>query len=338
MAFNRRIKLLDVARAAGVSPATVSRAIAQPELVNSATLARVRLSAARLGYVPGGAARALASGRSMTIGAVVPTLDSPIFARALQSMQTELSRHSFQLLVASHDYNASAEAEAIRILLARGVDGLMLVGAERPAATWQLLEGAGVAVVLTWCGDDRVSSIIVDNEKAGRLAAQHLLNLGHRRIGAVVGALQFNDRQKARLAGIRAALRAAGLDLSDWLVSEQPLTLAGGRTGCSSMLGLEQPPTALIGGIDMLAIGCIEEVHSRGLTVPKAMSVVGIDNIEMSAHIFPPLTTVHLPVAQIGEAGARCLLDELAGRGGKSVIELPIELVSRKSSAKAGSK
>ena len=87
MAFNRRIKLLDVARAAGVSPATVSRAIAQPELVNSATLARVRLSAARLGYVPGGAARALASGRSMTIGAVVPTLDSPIFARALQAMQ-----------------------------------------------------------------------------------------------------------------------------------------------------------------------------------------------------------------------------------------------------------
>jgi LacI family transcriptional regulator len=338
MTFNRRIKLLDVARDAGVSPATVSRAIAQPELVNAATLARVRLSAARLGYVPGGAARALASGRSMTIGAVVPTLDSAIFARALQSMQTRLSQHGFQLLVASHDYNAAAEAEAIRVLLARGVDGLMLVGAERPDATWELLDAAGIAVVLTWCGDRRASSVTVDNEKAGRLAAQHLLDLGHRRIGAIVGALQFNDRQKARLAGIRTALRKAACDLPDWLVSEQPLTLAGGRTGCSSMLALEQPPTALIGGIDMLAIGCIEEAHSRGLAVPKTLSVVGIDNIEMSAHIFPPLTSVHLPVARIGEVAASCLLDELSGPGVKSALELPIELVSRKSSAKARSK
>jgi LacI family transcriptional regulator len=321
MTFNRRIKLLDVARDAGVSPATVSRAIAQPELVNAATLARVRLSAARLGYVPGGAARALASGRSMTIGAVVPTLDSAIFARALQSMQTRLSQHGFQLLVASHDYNAAAEAEAIRVLLARGVDGLMLVGAERPDATWELLDAAGIAVVLTWCGDRRASSVTVDNEKAGRLAAQHLLDLGHRRIGAIVG-----------------ALRKAACDLPDWLVSEQPLTLAGGRTGCSSMLALEQPPTALIGGIDMLAIGCIEEAHSRGLAVPKTLSVVGIDNIEMSAHIFPPLTSVHLPVARIGEVAASCLLDELSGPGVKSALELPIELVSRKSSAKARSK
>jgi LacI family transcriptional regulator len=334
MTSHRRVKLLDVARDAGVSPATVSRAIAQPQLVNAATLARVKSSAARLGYVPGGAARALASGRSMTIGAVVPTLDSGIFARALQSMQTMLSSHGFQLLVASHDYNAAAEAEAIRILLTRGVDGLMLVGAERPAATWELLEGAGIAVVLTWCGDVRVSSVTVDNEKAGRLAAQHLIDLGHKRIGAVVGSLQFNDRQKARLAGIRAALSAAALHLPDWLVSEQPLTLAGGRTGCSAMLALEQPPTAIIGGIDMLAIGCIEELHSRGLNVPNALSVVGIDNIEMSAHIFPSLTSVHLPVARIGEAAASCLLDELAGKGVKSLLELPIELVPRKSSAK----
>src|SRR5665213_3792452 len=104
MTASQRVKLRDVARHAGVSPATVSRAIAQPELVRPATLARVRSSAARLGYVPDGAARALASGRSMTVGAVVPTLDSAIFARTLQTMQATLARHSYQLLVASHDY------------------------------------------------------------------------------------------------------------------------------------------------------------------------------------------------------------------------------------------
>jgi LacI family transcriptional regulator len=335
MGINRRTRLLDVARHAGVSAATVSRAIAQPDLVSPATLARVRSSAARLGYVPDGAARALASGRSMTVGAVVPTLDSAIFSRALQSMQATLSGQGYQLLIASHDYSAAAEAEAIRTLLTRGVDGLMLVGAERPAGSWELLEGAGVAVVLTWCGDSRFNSVVVDNEKAGRLAAQHLIELGHKRVGVVIGARQFNDRQKARLAGVRAALSDAGLDLPDWRVTEQPLTLAGGRTGCSLMLALEEPPTALIGGIDILAIGCIEEAHSRGLVVPEAFSVVGIDNIEMSAHIFPSLTSVHLPVSRIGEIAANCLLAELGGGRGDAFVDLPIELVPRKSSARA---
>jgi LacI family transcriptional regulator len=330
----RRVKLRDVARHAGVSAATVSRAIAQPELVSSATLARVRSSAARLGYVPDGAARALASGRSMTVGAVVPTLDSAIFSKALQTMQITLSRHGYQLLVASHDYSAAAEAEAIRTLLSRGVDGLMLVGAERPPGTWQLLEGAGVAIVLTWCGDIRYKSVVVDNEQAGRLAAQHLIELGHKRFGVVIGAQQFNDRQQARLAGIQAALFDAGLELPDWRVTEQPMTLAGGRTGCSLMLALEDPPTALIGGIDILAIGCIEEAHSRGLVVPDNLSVVGIDNIEMSAHLFPSLTSVHLPVGRIGDDAANCLLEELAGVRANAIIELPIELVARKSSAR----
>jgi LacI family transcriptional regulator len=334
MSHTRRVKLLDVARHAGVSAATVSRAIAQPGLVSAATLARVRASAARLGYLPDGAARALASGKSMTIGAVVPTLDSAVFSRALQAMQTELSIQGYQLLVASHDYSAAAEAEAVRVLLARGVDGLMLIGAERPAATWDLLQSTGVAVVLTWCGDSRFNSVVVDNEKAGRLAAQHLIELGHTRIGVVVGALQFNDRQTARLNGIRAALRAARLDLPDWRVTEQPLSLAGGRSGCSLMLGLHEPPTALIGGIDILAIGCIEEAHSRGLAVPDAFSVVGIDNIEMSAHVFPSLTSVHLPVDRIGEIAADCLLEEIAGGKAGGTVDLPIELVSRKSSAR----
>jgi LacI family transcriptional regulator len=329
-----RVKLIDVARHAGVSPATVSRAIAQPDLVNPATLARVRASAAKLGYVPDGAARALASGRSMTMGAVIPTLDSAIFARALQAMQTALSRQGYQLLVASHDYSAAAEAEAVRMLLTRGVDGLMLVGAQRPEATWDLLVNASVAVVLTWCDAPRFNAISVDNARAGRLAAQHLIALGHRRIGAVVGAPHFNDRQQARLAGIRAAIEEAGLTLPDWCICEQPLSLAGGRTGCAQMLALNEPPTALIGGIDLLAIGCIEEAHTRGLTVPGDLSIVGIDNLEMSAHLFPALSTVHLPVARIGELAAESLLAQLRNDGTAAHVELPVELVVRHSTAR----
>jgi LacI family transcriptional regulator len=329
-----RIKLIDVARRARVSPATVSRAIAQPDLVSPDTLARVQASAAKLGYVPDGAARALASGRSMTMGAVIPTLDSAIFARALQAMQTALSKHGYQLLVASHDYSAAAEAEAVRMLLTRGVDGLMLVGAQRPATTWDLLDKANVAVVLTWCGEPRFSAISVDNVRAGRLAAQYLIALGHRRIGVVVGAVHFNDRQQARLAGIRAAIEEAGLSLPDWCISEQPPSLAGGRTGCAQMLALDEAPTAIIGGIDILAVGCIEEAHARGLAVPHDLSIVGIDNLEMSAHLFPALTTVHLPVMRIGELAAESLLAQLCSDGAAAHVDLPVELVVRRSTAR----
>lgn len=270
----------------------------------------------------------------MTIGAVVPTLDSAIFSRALQSMQVSLARQGYQLLIASHDYNAAAEAEAIRTLLTRGVDGIMLVGAQRPKSTSDLLRAAGVAVVLTWRGNNQFRSVVVDNEKAGHIAARHLIDLGHVRIGAVIGARQFNDRQSARLAGMRAALRKAGLDLPDWRVTEQTPTLAGGRTGCALMLALEDPPTAIIGGIDILAIGCIEEAHSRGIAVPDALSVVGIDDIEMSGHVFPPLTSVHLPVGQIGEFAANSLLEQIAGAGDQSAIELAIEIAPRKSTGR----
>ncbi|MFZ4531575.1 MAG: substrate-binding domain-containing protein [Alsobacter sp.] len=334
--MTRRIKLIDVARDAGVSPATVSRAIAQPEIVSREMLARVRASAQRLGYVPDGAARALASGRSMTIGAVVPTLDSAIFARGLQSMQTTLAQEGYLLLVASHEGNPAAEAQAVTTLLGRGVDGLMLVGAQRAHGTAEVLRTSGVSVVLTWSGDPSFASVTVDNRLAGRLAAEHLLELGHRRIGMVTGHLQFNDRQRARLAGARAALEAAGVGLQDWRVSEQPVTLAGGRAGCAMLLELDDRPTALIGGIDLIAIGIIAEAHARGLSVPDDLSVVGIDGLDMSAHLSPSLTTVHVPTARIGQLAALTLIALIRGEPCSFHTQLPVDLVARRSSSSPG--
>ncbi len=326
-----RIKLSDVARDAGVSPATVSRAIAQPDLLSAETLARVRASAQRLGYLPDGAARALASGRSMTIGAIVPTLDSAIFARALQSMQATLAQSDYLLLVASHESIAAAETQAVRALLGRGVDGLMLVGAERAPETTALLKGAGVPVVLTWCSDGYFPSVTIDNALAGRLAARHLIALGHRRIGMITGHLQFNDRQRARLAGARAALEEAGLSLPDHLTTEQALTLAGGRAGCATLLELEDRPTALIGGVDLFAIGCIGEAHARGMDVPRDLSVVGIDGLDMSAHVSPSLTTVHVPTGRIGQLAARTLMALVRQEPIDRDMRLPVELIVRRS-------
>jgi hypothetical protein len=142
VAMSRRPKpsLIDVAREAGVSMATVSRALSQPELLRADTLLRVRQAAQHLGYRPDRAARTLASGRSSTIGVVIPTLNSPIFADTLQEMQRTLAEAGYQLLVASHEYDPAAEYAAVEKLLSHGVDGLALVGGSRPDATWQLLE------------------------------------------------------------------------------------------------------------------------------------------------------------------------------------------------------
>lgn len=328
----RRTRLSEVAQDAGVSPATASRAFSQPELLHGSTLMRIRASAMRLGYLPDGAARALASGRSMTIAAVIPTLDNAIFSRALQSMQVALAREGYQLLVASHEYNAAAEHDAIRTLLARGIDGLMLVGAERHPDTAGLLASAGIPLVVTWSSMVDAHCVCVDSHKAGELAARHLVELGHRRIGVVIGRTDFNDRQKARLAGIRQALQEAHGALPEGLVTMQPMTLAGGRSGCATLLELQEPPTAIIGGIDMLAIGCITELHARGLHVPHKLSIVGIDDLEMSAQVSPSLTTVHVPTGEIGTCAAENLVNQLRGQTKPVHKELPIALVARQSS------
>ncbi len=325
-----------MARAAGVSSATASRALAQPQLVAGATLARVVASARSLGYRPDAAAQALASGRSMTIGAVMPTLHNEIFSRALQAMQSVLAAEGYQLLVASHDYNPAAEAEAIRMLLARGVDGLMLVGAERSPEGEALMREASVPVVLTWRTTPGQPAVTVDNERAGWLAAEHLIGLGHQRIGMITGRTQFNDRQKARLAGARACLARAGLGLPDWLASQQPTTLAGGRSGCAALLELAEPPTGIIGGIDLLAIGCIVEAQTRGMKVPGDLSVVGIDDLDMSAHLSPSLTTVHIPTARIGAEAAAMLLHAIRHDAPPPAIDLPVELVVRRSAGVIG--
>ncbi|MBL8588614.1 MAG: LacI family DNA-binding transcriptional regulator [Methylobacteriaceae bacterium] len=329
-----RVRLADVARHAGVSPATVSRAISQPDLLSPETLVRVRRAAETLGYRPDAAARALASGRSMTVGAVMPTLENAIFSKALQAMHRTLAAEGYQLLVASHDYNPSAEVEAIRTLLARGVDGLILVGAARAPEATALLAVAAAPVVFTWCAPPGAAGVVVDNALAGAMAARHLIELGHRRIGVITGSVRFNDRQRARLAGVRAGLAEAGLSLPASLACEQATSVAGGRMGCASLFELAEPPTAIIGGIDLVAIGCIVEAQARGLSVPGDLSVASIDDLDMSAHIAPSLTTVHIPTTRIGADAASKIVAMLRGEAGPSIDCLPIELIIRRSSGR----
>lgn len=325
--------LTDVAQEAHVSIATASRALSQPEMLRADTLERVRVAAARLGYRPDRAARTLASGQSNTVGVVTPTLNSPIFASTLQEMQRTLAGAGYQLLVASHEYDPSDEFAAVDKLLAHSIDGLVIVGGSRPEATWQLVRSAGIPVVQMWCGRDDHACVGVDNHAAGVLVARHLLALGHRRIGVVTGHLRHNDRQRERLRGIRDTLAEAGLTLPAACHSEQPLSVPGGRVACSILLELADPPTAIIGTVDVIAIGIIAECRARDIKVPEELSIAGIDNIELSAHISPSLTTVDIPSTRIGTETARRILALIAEEATAAHVLLPIELVERHSTA-----
>lgn len=339
--MNRRTKatLEDVARLAGVSTATVSRALSRPDLLQDDTLARVQDAVGRLNYVPGGAARALASGRTLTIGAVVPTLDHAIFARAIQAMQTELAASGYQLLIAASDYVPGLELAAVRAMLARGVDALMVVGADHLDETWALLTSAPVPVVLSWSFDDRLPSIGFDNHRAGAMVAEHLLDLGHRAFGVISGHTRANDRARMRVEGVRAALKTRGLELAASSVIETSFALAGGRSGLSELMARANPPTAIICGNDLLAAGALLEAQARGISVPARLSIAGIDNLEIAAHLLPPLTTVHLPTTELGRAVADHLLAHLRSPEPAEArplrIEMPIDLVVRRSTGAA---
>ena len=216
-------------------------------------------------------------------------------------------------------------------MLGRGVDALMLVGADHLPETWALVTETPIPVVLTWSFDDRLDSIGFDNAEAGYLAARHLLAKGHRRFGMVSGFTQANDRARLRIDGVRRALAAEGLELSNARVSQQPF-LAGGRAGLLQLLGLAEPPTAVVCGNDLLAVGVLLEAEQRGLDVPRDLSVVGIDNLEIASHIAPSLTTIHLPTAELGREVAEHLLARLRGERRASRTEMPIELIERRSS------
>lgn len=337
MSLRRKPTLADVARESQTSIATVSRAISQPALVQPDTLARIRQVAAQLGYVPNRRARALVSGQSNTIGIVVPTLNSPIFSACLQEMQRSFAVSGYQLLIASHEYDSANEAAALGQLISHGVDGLVVVGGKRPASTWALLDKADIPLVQLWEGREGGDRVLVNNFEAGFHVGRHLLDLGHRRIGVISGILRNNDRQEARVNGIRAALAEEGVTLASTQISQQALTLAAGRSGCVALLEMVPRPTAIIGTADLLAIGALIEVQGRGLDVPGRISIAGIDNVDFAAHLSPSLTTVDIPAETIGAEATALMLHRLSARQSvpATTVSLPINLVVRHSTGRA---
>jgi len=324
-------RLDDVARAAGVSLATASRALSAPQLVHAETRARVLSAAERLSYVPHGAARALATQRSRTVGAVFPPVDNPIFASATHALAQELAAAGFTLLLASHDYDPDAELAAARALIERGVDGMVLVGTDHAPALYRLLEQAGLPFELTWSLDPGGfrHCVGLSHRLASAHVTQHLVELGHREFAVIAGVVRYNDRARERLAGVRETLAARGLALPAERVVEAPFSVADGRAALGRLLARAPGFTALVCGNDPLAIGAVLEAQARSIAVPQALSIAGFDDVELAAQISPGLTTVHVPSADIGRLAGRRLLARLEGKRVRRSEEVPAPLVLR---------
>jgi LacI family transcriptional regulator len=328
-------KLADVARLAQVSCATVSRALSQPRMVSVATLKRVEDAAQSLRYVPHGAASALRSRRTHTIGAVIPTLDNALYAHATHALQKAFRERDYTLLLACHEFDLKAEIKVTRSLIERGVDALVLVGAEHDAALFTLLADFGIPYVLTWALDTsgRHPSVGFDNRVAALRVANYLVDIGHREIAMISGVIAGNDRARERLAGVRAALAAHSIALPPERVIERPYSLAAGRTAMQALLKLAPRPTAVVCANDVLAMGAVIECRAQGVEVPAAMSITGFDDMEAASILVPALTTVRIPMRELGEAAARQVLARLDGEAGARVTELAVDLIVRGTTA-----
>lgn len=303
--------LIDVAKQAGVSTATVSRCLNQPSALRAETRRRVEAAVDALGYTPHFGGQALASNRTNTIGAVIPTMENAIFARGLQALEEKLAEAGVTLLVASSGYDPDREEAQIRALIRRGVDGLLLIGQARPERTYELLSRQGTPVVLAWClpkpGAPR--SIGFDNRGAAAALAAAVLAEGHREIAMISGVAAWNDRVAERVAGVRAALASAGLDLPPHRLVEARYTIQDGDAAFRQVLAAgDERPTAVICGNDVLAAGALRAARALSLEAPRDVSITGFDDIDLADAVHPGLTTVRVPHRRMGRLAAETLL------------------------------
>jgi len=318
------VTIKDVASEAGVSIATVSRALNTPQKVSTDVAARVRAVADRLGYVPYRAARSLVSRRFNAIGAVLPTIDNAIFAKATGALQHRLNAHGYTLLLASTEYDGTRELAEVQTLIEHGVDGIVLVGAEHQPGVARMLKAKRIPFVNTWVYDaaSLEPCIGFDNHAAMARITRFLLDLGHRHFGMIAGITRGNDRAAQRVRGVRKMLVSREIELVEGQVIECPYTIDDGRAAMAALLTHDPTPTAVICGNDVLAFGALFECLARRLPVPDAISITGFDDLDLACHVQPPLTTMRVPAAEMGSRAA----DYLIARGKDDTVAHRVEL------------
>ena len=324
-----RVSLEDVARLSGVSTATVSRVLNGSSTVKAARREAVEKACEELGYVINRAARTLASRRSMTIGAVVPTLATETFSRPLAAFQQLIHEAGYTLLLANSNFDPETELKEVNKLIEYGIDGLMLVGNTHHPRLWERIEQQNIACVQAFSQDREKPSVGYDSEGAAETLANHLLGLGHRRLAVIVGTPPTNDRVSERLKGTRRALQQHGLSLPDTHLIDNAFTMNEARKAVFRLLDGAEPPTAIVCGNDLLAFGAMRAASERYLRIPNDISIVGFNDYEYAEHLEHPLTTMRVDLASIGQHAARYLLNTLNNQTVEAHTAIKTELIVR---------
>ncbi len=321
------IDIVDVARLAGVSAATVSRAFNHPNLVKASTRKRIEKAVQESGYIRNRAAQAMYGKRSGTIGLIVPTINHAIFAEVIQSFTDEVETSGFTILIASHGYDLEKEYAVLRKLLEHRVDGIVLTGLDHSEATYQLISQQGIPAIAIWnyAEDSPISCVGAENRLAGRMAAEHLIDCGHREIGMISPPAKGNDRATDRLAGALAVFEENGVIIPDAWRSEATYSTSEAKSVCLELLSATPHPTALFCGNDVIALGAIFAAQKLGLRTPEDVSIIGIGDFYGSEDVEPSLTTIRIPARRIGKVGGD-LICQLIADGSTEIVRHKIEL------------
>ncbi len=354
-----RVSIRDVARLAGVSPGTASRVLSGSTYpVSARARQRVEEAARALNYVTNSAARALVTGHSEIVGAIVHDITDPFFSVVVRGLQDAAVADGLVVLVGNDDREAAKLESYLAMLLSQNPMGVVLIGGQLrdPASTLpvaqavQRLRDHGVPVVAVGRYELDIPHVAVDDVAAAECAVSHLVELGHRHIAFLGGPLNSTTVQD-RYTGYGAALMHVGVPIDEQLVIQTPLTVEGGAQGIERLVAAGTPFTAVFAATDEVAFGVISALREHGRRIPRDVSVVGFDDVVMSSHSDPPLTTIHVPARALGLAawhllkpnengaaapsGAAASSDAAAPSGAapQSGRYVPFELVVRASTA-----
>lgn len=322
-----------VAERSRVSPSTVSRILNGTAVVSDEKREAVEQAIADLGFVPNPVARGLAGGRTLSVGVVTQAIDSPFYGIALRGIEDELDRAGYIALFVSGHWNATEEARCMDALRSRRVDGIIvLTGRLSDSALRTCAKSIPVVVTGRSLKAHNLFALNFDNVGGAKLATEHLMQLGHRRIAFIAGVPAHADAIE-RERGYRQALAAAGITPDENLVVPGQFHEESGRLAMEQLLQGRQRFSAVFAANDQMAFGALLALHQRGLKVPEDVSLVGFDDLSTSMYALPPLTTVHQPGYELGRLAAASMLQLLVGQ--RPAVELPApRLVVRESSAR----
>ncbi|WP_163339456.1 LacI family DNA-binding transcriptional regulator [Desulfopila sp. IMCC35008] len=326
--------ILDVARLAGVSTATVSRVINSPDSVREETREKVYLAMAKCNYKYNALARGFVTKRSNTIGLIIPTINNPVFADSTLGVQEYGDANNIRVILGNSYYKYSQEENLVKVLRESQVDGLILTTTNLKGDVLKSLidEKFPFVLLFSTVKGGPFSAVGIDNYRGGYLATEHLVSLGHKRIGMVAGNFSMTDRSYHRWHGYKSCLRNNKISYDKELLVQTDYSLSGGRDSIKKLLGLPSPPTAVFCSNDYIALGAIKGARETGLILPEELSIVGFDDMQTASYMVPALTTIRQPAYEMGRRAAELLLSQIEQPSKPIQDMMDIALVVRESS------